>query len=164
MQGHRTREHSHHQRHLKLFPVTTPLQFVTMDILIRLPNTTNGNPFVIVMTKSYSKLTRAVPQSKMTPSHAVLALINNRVVQYGMPSFLLTDNVPQFVSKSFNALCGFFGVQNLTTKTYHSQTKVLTELYSKTIVARLHQYVNKHQSSWVCSFSRSHICTADKIH
>lgn len=58
-------------------PASDPLEFVAMYILGTLPKTSNGNQFVILMIVSYSKLTRVVPESKKTASHAALTVIDN---------------------------------------------------------------------------------------
>jgi Integrase zinc binding domain len=46
---------------LKLFPASSPLEYVSMDILGPLPKTEQGNRFLLVITDRFSKLTRTVP-------------------------------------------------------------------------------------------------------
>lgn len=118
-----------------------------MDILGPLPKTSAGNQFVFAMNDRYSRLTRAVPVSKTTASRAALTIIDNWIMPYGIPNFLLTDSGQQFVRKFFNALCSILGIKQLTTTAVHCKHS-RTERYNKTIVARLHQYVNEHLSHW----------------
>jgi hypothetical protein len=47
--------------YLKLFPPSAPLEFVSIDILGPLPETKEGNIFLLVMVDRFSKLTRTVP-------------------------------------------------------------------------------------------------------
>jgi Integrase zinc binding domain len=51
---------------LKLFPVSGPLEFVSMDILGLLPKTEHGNRFLLVISNRFSKLTRTVPLRTIT--------------------------------------------------------------------------------------------------
>lgn len=137
-----------HQKHLRLFPANGPLEFVAMDLLGPLPKTTKGNQNVLVITARYSKLTRAVPLTKTTANHVATAFLENWVISYEIPNYLLTDNGLQFVAKFFAAICLYMGLNQVTTTAYHPQTNGQTERYNKTIVARLRHYVAEHQSDW----------------
>jgi hypothetical protein len=46
---------------LKLFPASSPLTYMSIDILGPLPKTNHGNRFLLVMTDRFKKLTRTVP-------------------------------------------------------------------------------------------------------
>lgn len=65
-----------------------------------------------------------------------------------MANFLLSCNVPQFVSNIVKSIWDFFGMKNLTTTTYHPQTNVKTERYKKFTVSRLNHYADEHQLYW----------------
>lgn len=109
-----------------------------MDILGPLRKMTIGNQFLLVKTDRCSMLTRAVPLSKATVLHAALKSIHSWVMPYNIPNFLSEDKGPQLVSKFFDAVCSFLGVEQRTKKVYHLQ-KGQNEWYNKTIVARLCQ-------------------------
>jgi hypothetical protein len=47
--------------HLKLFLPSSALEFISMDILGPLPETREGNRFLLVIVDRFSKLTRTVP-------------------------------------------------------------------------------------------------------
>lgn len=121
---------------------------VARDMLDLLGELLNGNRFIIFMNDRYSKITCAVPVSKMRAVRVALMIIDNWVLQYFIPNFLLTNDGPQFVSKFFNALCGSSGVKQPTPAAYYPQMKGQTERYNKTIVSRLHPCVNKHHTNW----------------
>lgn len=48
------------KRTLKLFPASSPLEFIVLDILRPLPRITSGNHFIIIITDMYTKLTRSI--------------------------------------------------------------------------------------------------------
>lgn len=48
-----------------------PLDFAVVDILSTLLETVNGNVYVVVVTDSYSKLTKAIPSSEGAPTNIV---------------------------------------------------------------------------------------------
>ena len=137
-----------HQKLLKLFPASGPLEFVAMDLLGPLPKTKRGNTFVLVITDRYSKLTRAIPLKATKATDIAMAFLDTWVYVYGAPKFLLTDNGPQFVAKFFETICSMLGVRHFTTTAYHPQTNGQAERFNRTIVQRLRHYVAEHQTDW----------------
>ena len=55
-----------HSNPMKLFPATTPLESVAMDLLGPLPPSKRGHRFILVMTDRFSKLTQVVAMKKTT--------------------------------------------------------------------------------------------------
>lgn len=53
-------------KHLRFFPPSGPLKFVTMDIFVMLPRRKLGNPFMLVISYSYMKLMCATAMSTTT--------------------------------------------------------------------------------------------------
>lgn len=55
------------------------------------------------------------------------------VVSYGIPSYLLTDRGPQFVSKFSVAICTYQGAKYLSTTTYHLPKNGQVDCCDKTV-------------------------------
>jgi len=49
---------------MKLFPVTAPLEYVTMDVLDELITTPRGNRDIFVIVDRFSKLIAAIPMNR----------------------------------------------------------------------------------------------------
>ena len=137
-----------HQRLLKLFPATGPLEFVAMDLLGPLSKTKNGNRFILVITDRFSKFTRSIPLRTTTAASVAKAFLDHWVYAYGAPQYLLTDNGPQFIAKFFDSVCGLLGIQHYLTAFYHPQTNGKAERFNKTILSRLRHYISEHQQDW----------------
>lgn len=110
------------KRHLQHFPASRPLEFIAMDILEPLPETMQGNQYVVIITDRYSKLTRAIKTSKTAAAHMANIFLDHWIVSFDISSYLLTDNGTRFRSKFFASICGYLGVKHLTTTAYHPQT------------------------------------------
>lgn len=148
-----------HKRSLQLFPLSGSLDFVAIDILRQLSKTTSKNRYVVVITDRYSKLTRAIMSSKTALAHIVNTFLDQRIIPYGIRSFILTDNRSQIVSKVFATLCGLLGVKHLTTTASCPQTNSQAEQFNKTVATRLRHFVGEHQQHWIDLYNRSPMCT-----
>lgn len=93
--------HRKSQRQLKIFFSEVSFLYVGTDILGFLPKTEQGNKFVVVITYSYSKLTKAIPTTKRNNTTVARIILEHRVANYSMPSKPPTEDGSQFVSKTF---------------------------------------------------------------
>lgn len=57
------------------------------------------------MTDRYSNLTREIPMDKKTASIVASSLHDYWIMPYGIQNFVLSDNGPQCVAKSFESVC-----------------------------------------------------------
>ena len=92
------------QKPMKLFPAGKPLEFVAMDLLGPFPTTESGFTNILVTTDRFSKLAQVTPLKTTTAPVVANAFVEHWFIPYGMPSFLLTDNGPQFVAKFFESI------------------------------------------------------------
>jgi transposase InsO family protein len=134
--------------YLKLFPASSPLTYVSIDILGPLPNTNHGNRFLLGMTDRFSKLTRTVPLLSTSAYAVAKAVCDHRVFMYGPPCHFLTDNAPKFASKFLLATCRKLGIDKLFPSAYHPQMNGPVERFNMTILNSLRGYVSEHQDDW----------------
>lgn len=93
-------------------------------------------------------LTRAIPTPKIKFLQVATIILNRLVMPYGIPSYVVTDNKPQFVSKFLTMFCLFLGVKGPMTAAYHRHTNGQVEQYNRTLVASLRHYVSELQRDW----------------
>lgn len=70
-----------------------------------LPRATQRNKFVTVMTDKYFKKTRAVPTAKTSATQVANIFSDHRVIQFGIPRYVLTENDLQVIRNFFTAMC-----------------------------------------------------------
>lgn len=136
------------QKPMKLFPAGKPLEFVAMDLLGPFPAAESGNQHILVITDRFSKLAQVTPLVSTTAPAVANAFVENWVIPYGIPKFVLSDNGPQFVAKFFEAICVLLGLKHLTTTAYHPQSNGQTERYNQTLATRLRIFTNQHEKNW----------------
>lgn len=149
------RKHYRHKRSLQLSSASVPLIFVAMDILGPLPETTSGNQYVVVLTDCYSKLIQAIPTSKKASAHIANIFLDQLIILYGIPSFILMHNGSQLVSKFFGTSCAVLGVKNLATTAYYLQFHGHAKRFDKTVVTSFDTMSQNINSIGIDSFSHS---------
>lgn len=130
---------------LKLISASWPLEFVAMDVLGPLQKTKNGNPFVVVITEHYLKLTQTIPTAEITAAHVSFMFFDYNILLYRAPDHLLMDNRSQLVAKFFRTICSFLEVKHLKTTAYRPHTKSHPEQHNKTIILWLRHCVGDNQ-------------------
>eukprot|EP00171_Calliarthron_tuberculosum_P008354 IDg8354t1 len=78
-----------HAAPMQLFPASSPLEFVAIDILGPLTVSTKGHKFILVMTDRFSKMVRAVPLRSISALTVAKVFVRDWVFVYGPPAKLL---------------------------------------------------------------------------
>lgn len=135
-----------------------------MEILGALPITFQEIQYVLIIMDRYSKLTRAIPTSKTTVSRLANLFLDHWIVPFGVPTYLLTDYVPKFGSKSFQSVSRKLGIKHLSATSYHPQTNGKAQRFNKIIVTCLRHYVVNINTTGTYSYNPLHTRTKNKVH
>jgi hypothetical protein len=135
----------------KLQPIEPPtgvLDLMGLDFIGPVPQSSNGNKYILVCTDYLSRyaITQATPNC--TAETAAKFLVKQIILQYGVPKQLLTDRGTHFMSNVFESIASRCGVNHITATTYHPQCNGLTERFNATLVDSIGTYVNQQQSDW----------------
>lgn len=126
-----------HSAPMRLFPGSSPLEYVAIDILGPLTESTQGHRFILGMTDRFSKLVRAVPMRSISTLSVAKVFVRDWAFVYGPPAQLLSDNGKQFTAKFFQSVCRCLrvSVSNMFTTTYHPQTNGQVERSNRTLLS-----------------------------
>ncbi|CAF1570065.1 unnamed protein product [Adineta ricciae] len=129
-------------------PPTGILDLIGLDFVGPVPSSSSGNKYILVCTDYLSRyaITQATPNC--TAETAAKFLVQNVVLQYGVPKQVLTDRGTHFMANVFEAIASRCGIHHLKTTTYHPQCNGLTERFNATLVDSIGTYVNEQQSDW----------------
>ena len=83
---------------------TYPLERVCIDFLTLEPSK-GGVANILVMTDHFTKYAIAVPTKNQTAKTTAEALVNNLIVNYGIPTYIHSDQGPNFESELIKELC-----------------------------------------------------------
>lgn len=70
------------------------------------------------------------------------------VILFRIPTYLLTNNRPEFLSKFFVADAACLDIKHLTTNPYHLKFSRQVERFKRTVIAHLLYYIAEHQTNW----------------
>ncbi|CAF1084229.1 unnamed protein product [Didymodactylos carnosus] len=129
-------------------PPTGILDLIGLDFIGPVPQSANGNKYILVCTDYLSRYAITQATANCTAETAAKFLVTKVILQYGVPKQLLTDRGTHFMSHVFEAIASRCGVNHITTTTYHPQCNGLTERFNATLVGSIGTYVNQQQSDW----------------
>ena len=133
---------------LQLFQATERLTSVCIDIFGEFIRTPRRNEYVLVITDSFTKLTKTRLMKGISNAEVARCFVNEWIFNYGRPTKFISDNGGCFKSKFFLDVCRILSIKNNFTTTYHLQTNGQVERYNRTILAALRTYVADHPKDW----------------
>lgn len=94
------------------------------------------NSMFLIAVDAHSKWPEVSIMSSTTSAKTIEAL-RTMFATHGLPSQIVSDNGPQFVSAEFNTFLKLNGIQHLTSAPYHPRTNGLAERFVRTMKAAL---------------------------
>ena len=133
---------------LQQLPVRNKLDRVALDILGELPETENGNKYILVVSDYYTKWTHAMAMPNQLAQTVADKLLNEFITIFGVPKYLHTDQGRNFESNLFQQMCLLLGIEKTRTTPFHAQSDGQVERWNRTIQQMLKAFVNKNRDDW----------------
>ena len=109
---------------------------VGVDIM-ELPQTVNGNRYVISFVDYLTKWVESFLSDNQTSETIVRLLIDHVICCHGVPEALTSDRGPNLLSTLMQQVCEVTDMQKLSTMAYHTQADGLVETFNRTLRAML---------------------------
>jgi len=127
--------------------ITEPWHTIGIDIMGPFSTTSRQKRFLLVIVDYFTRWIELFPL-KTTTSYDIAQIISNEVCsRYGIPSYILSDNGPQFASKFFKSFCETIGIKQKYTANYHPQSN-MTERVNRTLKTMIAIFAQDHPNSW----------------
>ena len=141
---------------MKQYQVGLPMERVAIDILGPLPESYQGNKYIMIVTDYFTRWTEASKsrsQQIKKPANQEASTIADTLVSqfiscFGIPRQIHTDQGTQFESHLFQDLCRLLGIDKTRTTALHAQSDGLVEWFNKTLEDMISKYVGVDQSGW----------------
>ncbi|CEP10273.1 hypothetical protein, partial, partial [Parasitella parasitica] len=117
------------------------------DIAI-LPESMNGERYLLVIMEYLTKWVVAVPLKSFDTGSIVRVLLYEVVLKFGLPKRLLSDNGTNYISEAMNMVCSRLGISRSLTSVEHPQSDGLVERMNRTLKTSLSIVVGGNMRTW----------------
>jgi transposase InsO family protein len=95
-----------------------PMQRIATDILGELPETENGNKYILVVSDYFTKWTEAFAMANMEAGTVARIMVEEVVTRFGVPHVIHSDQGRQYESRLFQEMCQMLGTTKTRTTPY----------------------------------------------
>ena len=128
--------------------VGNPLERVAVDILGPVPETENGNQYILVVTDYFTKWVEAFPLRDHPASTVAEVLMEQFISRFGVPKQIHSDQGREFESKLMAELCKLLKIKKTRTTPYNPKSDGLVERFNRTVKQMLTMLVADAQNDW----------------
>ena len=128
-------------------PVGGPFDRVGVDVL-QLPLSRQGNRYAVVFMDYLTKWPEVFAVPDQTALTIARLLVEQVISRHGVPSQLLSDRGPAFLSNLVQELCAVMGMRKVNTTAYHPQTDGLVERFNRNLTDMLAKTTDKGGQDW----------------
>ena len=125
-----------------------PMERIAIDILGELPETEQGNRYIVVIGDCFTKWTECFPLPNMEASTVAKTLVEEVITRFGIPRKIHSDQGRQFELKLFQEMCQLLNIEKTRTTPYHPESDGMVERFNRTLTAMLSAYVNENHRNW----------------
>ena len=128
----------------------SPMERIALDILGPLPETNDGNKYIMVVGDYYTKFVEAYPIPDEKASTVAPKLVEEFMCRYGVPREIHTDQGRNFESQLFKEVCQILGIKKTRTTPYNPKSDGMIERFNRTLLDMLVTLIDpgKNQRDW----------------
>ncbi|VDI82080.1 Hypothetical predicted protein [Mytilus galloprovincialis] len=116
---------------MALVEANGPMERIATDILGELPETENGNKYILVVSDYYTKWTESFAMPNMEAKTVAKIIVEEVIVRFGVPHWIHSDQGRQFESLLFQEMCCILNIKKTRTTPYHSKSDGMVERLKK---------------------------------
>ena len=141
-----------------------PMQVVAVDIMGPLPETDDGNKYVLVAVDYFTRWTEAYGIRNQEAATVAKKLVDEVFCRFSPPEQLHSDQGRQFESDLIQELCKLLQVRKTRTTPYHPQCNGVVERFNRTLLDMLSTTVGDHPSDWDQSIRKLCMAYNSSVH
>ncbi|XP_036072448.1 uncharacterized protein LOC118600012 [Oryzias melastigma] len=109
----------------------------------------NGNTVILTVIDRFSKSAQFIPLPQLpTPMETATILVNQVFLHHGIPTDIVSDREPQFISQVWRAFCSALGATVSLSSGYHPQSNGQAERANQELEAALRCLAAKNPADW----------------
>ena len=136
-----------------LSPITPtealPFQTIAMDFIVKLPELAGFDSILMITDHDCTKMLIAIPCRETITVEGVAEIFLRQVFpRFGLPSKIISDRDPRFISKFMKELCHLMGITQNVSTAYHPRTDGQSERSNQWLEQYLRFWVDHQQTNW----------------
>ena len=126
-----------------------PFQTISMDFIVKLPESVGYDSILTIMDHDYTKMLITIPCRETITAEGVAELFLRQIFpRFGLPSKIISDRDPRFVSNFMKELCRLMGIMQNVSTAYHPRTDRQSERSNQWLEQYLRFWVDHQQTNW----------------
>ena len=126
-----------------------PFQMISMDFIVKLPESAGYNSILTITDHDCTKMLIVIPCRETIMAEGVADLFLRQIFpRFGLPSKIISNRDPRFVSKFMKELCRLMGITQNVSMAYHPRTDEQSERSNQWLEQYLHFWVDHQQTNW----------------
>ena len=126
-----------------------PFQTISMDFIVKLPESAGYDSILTITDHDCTKMLIAIPCRETITAEGVAELFLRQIFpRFGLPSKIISDRDPRFVSKFMKELCRLMGITQNVSTAYHPRTDGQAERSNQWLEQYLRFWVDHQQTNW----------------
>ena len=146
------RKQPHRKPHAKLqqFQPGEPMQIVAMDILGPLPESADGNKYILVIGEYFTKWVEAFAIPDQESETIARCFVDQFVCRFSIPHQLHSDQGPNFEAEIIAETCKLLGVDKTRTTPYHPSSDGFVERFNRSMMEMVSKMIepDRRQMDW----------------
>ena len=120
-----------------------------MDFIVKLPESAGHDSILTITDHDCTKMLIVIPCREMITAEGVAELFLRQIFpRFGLPSKIISDRDPRFVSKFMKELCRLMGITQNVSTAYHPCTDGQAERSNQWLEQYLRFWVDHQQTNW----------------
>ena len=129
-------------------PTGAPWDRLSTDILGPLPESNQGNKYIMVVTDHFTKWVEIFALPNQQAETCASVLLNEVISRYGCPYDIHSDQGRNYTSAIFSELCQYLEIRKTRTSPYHPSGNGQCERFNLTLIRMIKAYLKGEQKDW----------------
>ena len=137
---------------------------ISTDFIVELPPSEGYNA-ISVWVRRLTKMAQFIPCSTTVTADKPAKLFRDHIFKnHGLPSSIVSDRSPQFISKFWNSFCQSLGIRPALSTAYHPESDGQTERVNQVLEQYLRCYIFARSAPWQNHSHNRHLGDKDRRH
>jgi hypothetical protein len=130
-------------------PEALPFETVALDFIVKLPISQGFDSILTITDQGCTKASIFIPCNKDITAEETAALyIKHVFAHFGLPTKVISDRDPRFMSKFMQAACKATGINHTPSTAYHPRTDGQSERNNQWLETAIRFITDQKQTNW----------------